>query len=1178
MPNATDHDTGFPLLARKDLAEVMRAGAGVVLVDHFARTNERPSVLHAATCRWLGAVGPYTALRFSTDERAALHWLNRNRRDGDFWQRCSHCRGRGVLGAQDASHLPQLGLGDVVAFDSPVEGVGTIVSTTSAMHQVALFAGPGGEEDIIEVTAEGVRRHVPRSGDLAWFEVDGTWRRGEVFRSAHDEALVYDGTTLVDMPHAQFRTRRFEPVDDPLAALIEGFCGDLSAVEARRAFLTAYHELTRAAPGLAGVVSAGVSLFPHQIGAVRRVLDDPVQRYLLADEVGLGKTIEAGLLIRQRLVDAPRSVVVVLVPAELVAQWEDELQDRLGLRWFRRAGIDVVSHEEALSWKRLQVPDLVIIDEAHRIAAGWRSPVRETAERYEAAKRLTTQSARVLLLSATPVLNRERDLLAMLHLLDPDNFALEDLDSFTDRVRRRAEIGRLYLNVASGTPSFLLADSLSEISAEFPDDDDLARLIKRIDVDDDGDRREQALADVRSHLSDRYRLHARLIRNRRTGIASRTYSVRGRTQGARGADDDPRRRRVDGLLEEFRAELVTSANDEGEEWIGTYAEAFWSFVQASTGDLQCLRHLAEYRLNLRRAHLDRSGVGPAARGAVKSIKLTEGTRAVLERIVRDLQPLDFEGDQGHEAADVAGIARSLVAMVIRPAVIYTSARATASALSVAMEQLLGEPTYALTAEMNIDERRSLLGLFRAGQIPILVCDATGEEGLNLQDAASILHADLPRSTGRIEQRIGRADRHGGRREPVACGLLAPAGGFGAAWLSLVAEVFGVFNTSTAASMFAVEEVERMQQRAWFLDGLPADLEAHLDHLRALLAEEQQRIDRLDEFDLLANKDLSDQNLVERVLDAERFHADAFFDATCELAAATKTALQLDLRTDDGIVLDGMVGRVTTATKRRLELRRAGGSLVRAARGARRRRSGRARPAGRTDGGDAPGAKRLDEASQIAVVRLAASGRHETVAIRADLLVRADVSGAIEHWRAAERDTRTFTGAVRTDADAPLALAALQRRVDAFLPAQHVTVWIGEDGSPISEVSAVEALELDIARADSDSSWSSDDVRDLGGILGTASGIQYLRDAGPTARAAAIAACAPPDVVERARNDARTAWSERVGRLRQRQRGGDLAAGREANAEEAVNAYLLAALSRPAATWSSVTLLVVTDAS
>ena len=84
-----------------------------------------------------------------------------------------------------------------------------------------------------------------------------------------------------------------------------------------------------ASMGMSAMPSSAVELEAHQIEVVRRILQDPVQRYLLADEVGLGKTIEAGVLIRQVILDAAEdALVLVIVPGPLVPQWRSELETK----------------------------------------------------------------------------------------------------------------------------------------------------------------------------------------------------------------------------------------------------------------------------------------------------------------------------------------------------------------------------------------------------------------------------------------------------------------------------------------------------------------------------------------------------------------------------------------------------------------------------------------------------------------------------------------------------------------------------------------------------------------------------------------------------------------------------------------------------------------------------------
>src|SRR5262249_7940096 len=120
----------------------------------------------------------------------------------------------------------------------------------------------------------------------------------------------------------QFALPWGRPLFDPLTAPARRPCGSPACYHARRHLLRPLVHQRRRSRGFPAVLSAPVELYEHQLDAVARVLSDPVLRYLLADEVGLGKTVEAGLIMRQLLLDDPEARVLVAVPGLLVQQWE----------------------------------------------------------------------------------------------------------------------------------------------------------------------------------------------------------------------------------------------------------------------------------------------------------------------------------------------------------------------------------------------------------------------------------------------------------------------------------------------------------------------------------------------------------------------------------------------------------------------------------------------------------------------------------------------------------------------------------------------------------------------------------------------------------------------------------------------------------------------------------------
>ena len=211
------------------------------------------------------------------------------------------------------------------------------------------------------------------------------------------------------------------------------------------------HQLTRRAASssmeaMAGaLLDAQVDLNPHQIDAAMFATSNPLSKgVILADEVGLGKTIEAGLLIAQRWAERKRRILVI-TPANLRKQWHQELADKFGLpatifeaksfrqlvkegavNPFNRSGIIICSYQFAAR-KAVEVKsvawDLVVIDEAHRLRNVYK-PENKTARALQEA---LSQPQKVLL-TATPLQNSLLELYGLVSFIDECVFG--DLDSF----------------------------------------------------------------------------------------------------------------------------------------------------------------------------------------------------------------------------------------------------------------------------------------------------------------------------------------------------------------------------------------------------------------------------------------------------------------------------------------------------------------------------------------------------------------------------------------------------------------------------------------------------------------------------------------------------------------------------------------------------------------------------
>lgn len=183
-------------ITRRELTDIKREGAGVVLVDHRARTNEKASTLHAVTCRWAAMTRGQTPLRFATDDRTAARWLRRERgEEGDAWQRCPACGGRGTTAAD---HPPARQTGTTVWTTDKGRELGYVLSADSKHLRIAEFDSPA-RPAVHErgVPATRTSTFAASAGDRCFVDVLGSWRpaacSGDLTELADTIDVVVDG-------------------------------------------------------------------------------------------------------------------------------------------------------------------------------------------------------------------------------------------------------------------------------------------------------------------------------------------------------------------------------------------------------------------------------------------------------------------------------------------------------------------------------------------------------------------------------------------------------------------------------------------------------------------------------------------------------------------------------------------------------------------------------------------------------------------------------------------------------------------------------------------------------------------------------------------------------------------------------------------------------------------------
>ncbi len=725
---------------------------------------------------------------------------------------------------------------------------------------------------------------------------DGTWDVGRVtgeimFGGEFGKAEPQVPVKVAGQPEqwfdqSQVWVRCLLPGASPLQTLAAGAQDTPFFHPRRHAFLSAYLRQRGAAGGLTGLLSARVKLLRHQVHVVRRVLKDPICRYLLADEVGLGKTIEAGVIARQLRIDFPNLRILIAVPSALVTQWKRELEDKFALA-VDGDTLTLISHDElALSSWEQEKFGLVIFDEAHHIGAAHRDPDR--ADLWEKCRDLAHTTPRLLLLSATPALGHEADFAAMLHLLEPQLYRLDDLDAFKRRVQDRQEIGRFLNGFSVPLPRVAARYALPELRALFSDDDTImegARALEELieQSKEVSSPWKQAQADeiarrLRVQISESYRLHRRLVRTSRATLerdGMLAHIEVGKRLGATAEwDFDSRLEPLHDALESWREAAYRSfcqrepSDNESEtaSSVSPLVEVYAVLWTMAATWSHLLRLAIECRLaeGANEANSYADALGEAERAILRTPRF-EGEEEALQALLEALEhsPTTENGTAAHESdaleVAVAAIAQEWEKARDRKVVVFASSPLAASTLARRLRTLGygGALVGAHLQESSGAERASALRAFEAHDGPAaLVCDRSGEEGLNLQFAHALLMLDVPVDPNRLEQRLGRLDRIGSARD-LRPRVLAGWSGERAsgsldhsihdAWFKVLDEGLRVFDGSIADLGYAVEAIlPRLKSIAFELG--PQGLLEQIETVKASVKAERVKIREQAELD------------------------------------------------------------------------------------------------------------------------------------------------------------------------------------------------------------------------------------------------------------------------------------------------------------------------------------------
>jgi superfamily II DNA or RNA helicase len=580
------------------------------------------------------------------------------------------------------------------------------------------------------------------------------------------------------------------------------------------------HDLTRRSVGgidrlAMALFDAAVDLNPHQIEAALFALQSPLSKgVVLADEVGLGKTIEAGIVLCQYWAESKRRLLVIC-PASIRKQWALELSEKFNLPScvldakahreatrdavdpFAPSSVNVMSHHFANSVReelKSRTWDLVVIDEAHKLRNAYRP-----SNRVGQGIRWATEDCRKLLLTATPLQNSLLELYGLSTLIDEHLFG--DLESFRaqftsagsnlDALRQRlATFCKRTLR--NEVTEYIRYTERRPITVPFRPTDGEHALYEAVSG---FLQRESsyALPHRQRHLMAL--ILRKLLASSSEAIAATLDTLRARLETLRDerADDDPEFTEQLLRAEEIEEDLLDeiSADDHADD----------ETVSSKTSiDRQKLGEEIEV---LQRLSTSARGIGTDTK--------SQTLLAALEI--------------GFEQMATTGAARK--------ALIFTESRRTQEYLKSFLEshgfrgQIVlfngtngGAETTAIYerwAERNrdtgrssgaraVDVRTALIEHFR-DEATILLATEAAAEGINLQFCSLVVNYDLPWNPQRIEQRIGRCHRYGQKHDVVVVNFLNERNESDRRVLELLTEKFTLFNGVFGASDEVLGSIE-----------------------------------------------------------------------------------------------------------------------------------------------------------------------------------------------------------------------------------------------------------------------------------------------------------------------------------------------------------------------------------
>ncbi|MCS0671607.1 SNF2-related protein [Cytobacillus firmus] len=537
------------------------------------------------------------------------------------------------------------------------------------------------------------------------------------------------------------------------------------------------HTLKNATFGFDTLVGSRVYLLKHQVDTIVRAISERPCRFMLADEVGLGKTIEAIVIMKGLQKRSGDMRILIVTPESLLYQWKNELSYKF---WtdFQVFGEESSSNDNPFvlfPLEKINTPigdqvmsaswDLVIIDETHRLLF--------LEEEYQKILQVSQQVVNLLLLSATPIQSRPNEFLKLVRLLEPTKYLEMAEDFFDELLEKQSYIRRRVYQMMQDLPEYIedelaedFLDDLEKISRRLKDDN-FDEIIDQIDPDSEDQGLEQVKFAL-AYLAENYQIERKVIRHRRKELEQQLpkrlkevmyYQMQGSDMLYYESD-------VNDTLMTYLDFMNRKGYDTS--LVGAYHRLFLSSMYSSPWALEAMIS--------KRLEVIQNGGLLEKREQFKPL-ITLPVSGDEENYLYDLlgmnekwkKAADSEIDNMEALYDDPDLINGRLMHALdyltentinEKVVIFSQWKETI----VQFEQLLNarfgnETVRSFYHGKSDEELQQAVDDFQSNSsCRFMVCDPLGGEGRNFQMAEFLVHLDLPWSPTDLEQRIGRLDR------------------------------------------------------------------------------------------------------------------------------------------------------------------------------------------------------------------------------------------------------------------------------------------------------------------------------------------------------------------------------------------------------------------------------------